>query len=174
MPSVLHIFQYQSTLGTIQLSVSTVVYATCASIITLEADVLSGKTTGHTFLWTQLSGQTVTFITSPNALVSSFQQTAIADDKSFSFIVDAGTKQQQTFIVRVVATPTDFVDVSGVNKSTTLLVGYGTAQLPTSVVLTPDFGQSGVAGTYPLTQLQWNMNTAYNPYGFMTYKGTIS
>ena len=172
MPSVAHILQNQNNYRSITVSVATMIYVTCTNVITLEADIISGTKSGHTFQWVQTGGTTVTFLTTQYDLITSFQQTQVADDKSFDFIIDLGTINEQRFHVKVVATPTDFVNFSKVNKYTNGFQNYGSAQLPTNVVLTPDYGVSGVANTYSLTQLQWQMNTSYNPYGFNIYKGS--
>ena len=76
----------------------------CDTTVFLEATV-NGDLTGHTFLWEQIDGDPVTFLTPLNQFAISYT-TANFLDKTFRFFIDKGTGIEQFDDVFMFSTPT--------------------------------------------------------------------
>lgn len=96
---------------------------TCATNVTLEATVL-GDITGHTFLWEQLTGDPVNWLTPQDQFVVQFEQIN-TDDKSFRFWIDKGTPFEQFDDVWTYNTPISENDVSVTTSYPTTYFGTG-------------------------------------------------
>jgi hypothetical protein len=111
--------------------------------ITITA-LVSGNLTGHTILWEQISGQTVTFTTPTDQLSVTFTQTSLADDKEFIFWIDKGTSHAVFQYVYVSSKPIDTAYLSfggptvlqGVGSNTTNVMGDSNCQI-VSYTLSP-------------------------------------
>ena len=116
--------------------------AICDTSISLQATVI-GDTTGHVFLWEQISGSAVTW-TSPLNQLSATYTTSIFDDKIFRFWIDKGTPNQQFDDVIIYGTPTEIKFLS-MGASNNGVVNYG------SGVRCRDLNLRGV-NNFPFTQ----------------------
>jgi hypothetical protein len=135
----------------------------CESTITLSVDLV-GDIRGHTFLWQQLSGSPITFETPANATSVVFQQTAIADDKTFVFWIDYGLPYAIATYILVSSKPTDNAvvgagtgNIIGVG-GTTVALGASTQQPNVSlspVVTVPTY--YGNAVTYNSGVSSWEV-----------------
>jgi len=101
-----HIFK--SLYDNIFVQIDAVLTVTCDNIVTLNA-VIIGDPTGHTFLWTQITGTPVTWLENQDQTTVMFQQTVTRDDKVFRFTLDKGTFIEKNYEILVTAVPTDVI-----------------------------------------------------------------
>lgn len=86
----------------------------CASTIYLSASII-GNTTGHTFLWEQISGSAITLI--QNTTTTAYYIVDInPTDKVFRFWIDKGKYNEQYQDITVYSTPTSFLNTQLTNS----------------------------------------------------------
>lgn len=94
----------------------------CASTIYLSASII-GNTTGHTFLWEQISGSAITLI--QNTTTTAYYIVDInPTDKVFRFWVDKGKYNEQYQDITVYSSPSSFLNtqlINSINSNTTLI-----------------------------------------------------
>ncbi len=94
----------------------------CASTIYLSASII-GNTTGHTFLWEQISGSAITLI--QNTTTTAYYIIDInPTDKVFRFWVDKGKYNEQYQDITVYSSPSSFLNtqlINSINSNTTLI-----------------------------------------------------
>ena len=98
----------------ITVSIRPDVISPCIVSLDLIATVTSGRASEHTFLWEQISGSQVVFITPVNQL---FVSCTLLDstDKVFYFWVDKGTAKEVYYIFNYRGTATETTALTGSN-----------------------------------------------------------
>lgn len=90
----------------------TIMTVTCEDIITLDS-ALVGDPAGHTFEWQQDTGTAVEWLEDRFQQDVMFRQPGnVRDDKVFTFYIDRGLPEEQSYKVLVTSIPTDFAPLS--------------------------------------------------------------
>lgn len=102
-------------------------YQVCAAMIFLSASII-GNTSGHTFLWEQLTGATVSII--QNTTTTAYYLIAdTSTDKVFRFWIDKGKFNEQYQDITIYATPTSILTNNIINS-----IGTGSISDPNLTV----------------------------------------
>lgn len=133
----------------------------CASpgspkLIYLEASIL-GNTSGHTFLWEQLSGTVVTLVP-VTTTKSYFVSTGGSTDRVFRFWIDKNKFNQQYQDITVYSTPTSYLrqdEINSTSASKELQITDDTAYYVKNIAFTTN--------TEFLTTIEWN---SWGEYSF--------